>query len=249
MIPFTFNALPPQFNLHFIMETLSFIIGFRVYVYLKKGKTEILTDLERLATLVGAMLGALIGSRVVGFLELPLDSIEWTLKNLYLNKSIAGGFFGGMLGVECVKLILRIKKSTGDVYVYPILVALIIGRIGCWLTGIADGTYGIETQFFMGMDLGDGLKRHPTSLYEIIFSIGLMYLFYKIKNIKLNEGDRFKIFMVLYFLFRFCIEYIKPRHQLFYGLNSIQWSSIGVFLFYTPFTYYLISKLKSTYAR
>lgn len=243
-IPFTIDFLPPQLNFHFIMETLAFIIGFRVYVYLKKGTKEILTELQRLATIVGAMIGALVGSRVVGFLELPLDTIEWNLKNLYFNKSIAGGFLGGMLGVEFVKLILKIRKSTGDLYVYPILIALIIGRIGCWLTGIQDGTYGVETHFFLGMNLGDGLKRHPTSLYEILFSISLIVLFYRFRHVPLEEGSRFKLFMIGYFLFRFLIEFIKPHAQYFYGLNSIQWSSILVFIYYIPFVYHLSKSKK-----
>lgn len=51
---------------------------------------------------------------------------------------------------------------------------MIIGRIGCFLTGIYEETYGIPTDSVFGMHLGDQYLRHPVALYEIGFLIALL---------------------------------------------------------------------------
>ena len=124
--------------------------------------------------------------------------------------------------------------------------ALFIGRIGCFSMGIAEPTYGIETSFITGMDLGDGLYRHPVALYEMFFMLLLFIFFQKIKNKNLVSGDRFKLFMVLYFLFRFLIEFIKPYNPLFFHLSSIQWSSIFIFIYYSKFINRVFNHLSKT---
>ena len=51
--------------------------------------------------------------------------------------------------------------------VWPIAVGLAIGRVGCFLAGLHDDTYGLPTALPWGVDFGDGTPRHPTQLYEI----------------------------------------------------------------------------------
>jgi prolipoprotein diacylglyceryltransferase len=182
--------------------------------------------------MIGAMIGALIGSRVIALLENPSQIANQTFLTFYQNKTVAGGFLGGLFGVEIIKKIIGVKIASGDLYVIPIIAALFIGRIGCFSMGIAEPTYGNETAFFTGMNLGDGLLRHPVALYEMLFMILLFIFFQNIKNKTLINGDRFKLFMVLYFLFRFLVEFLKPYEALFLHLSSIQWSSVFIFCYY-----------------
>ena len=72
-------------------------------------------------------------------------------------------------------------------------------------------------------------------LYEMFYLILLLCLFRALKNKNLINGDRFKLFMVLYFLFRFLIEFIKPYQSLFLNLSSIHWSAILIFAYYYKF--------------
>jgi len=89
--------------------------------------------------------------------------------------------------------------------------------------GIFEETYGTTTSFFTGMNLGDGIMRHPVTLYEIGFLIliwiGLINLE---KRHQLVEGGRFKIFMIAYLLFRFFLDFIKPHYTFNVGLSTIQ---------------------------
>lgn len=242
--PFQYTLFGETYYYHFIFETLAFIVGIRVYYFLRKKQTDTISDINRLWILLGAMLGALVGSRVIAFLELPSEIHSFTFLKLYQTKTVAGGFLGGLLGVELIKKLIGEKQSSGDMYVIPIIIALFIGRIGCFSMGIAEPTYGIETSFFMGMDLGDGLKRHPVALYEMIYMVLLFILFTKVKFRNFENGDKFKLFMLLYFLYRFSVEFIKPYQPLFLGLSSIQLSAVFIFIYYLKF----IIKLLKTYA-
>jgi prolipoprotein diacylglyceryltransferase len=211
---------------------------------LKKGIVDPISDEHRLWIMLGAMLGALIGSRVVAILETPDALNQLSFLMLYQSKTIVGGLLGGLFGVEVMKKIIGVTLASGDIYVFPIIIALFIGRIGCFSMGIDEPTYGIPTSFFMGMDLGDGIHRHPIMLYEMIFLIILSLLFISIKRISLINGDRFKLFMVLYFLFRFGIEFLKPYQSLFLSLSSIHWSGLFIFLYYYKF---IIRILRTTF--
>ncbi len=191
---------------------------------------------NRLSIILGAILGALIGSRVMGYLENPM--MPSTLQDfvfLLNTKSIMGGLFGGMFGVELAKKIIGERQSSGDLFTFPIILGIFIGRLGCFLSGIKEFTYGKETHFITGMDLGDGLHRHPTSLYEMVF-LALLFVFLK-KNasgLKKENGLLFKVFMILYFGFRFIIECIKPNVFFISGLSSIQWICIACWTYYSP---------------
>ncbi|MCZ8197018.1 MAG: prolipoprotein diacylglyceryl transferase [Flavobacterium sp.] len=242
--PFQFDFFGEKVHYHFIFETLAFFIGVRLYYYHKKRITDSISDINRLWIMLGAMIGALIGSRVIAMLENPSEIANQTWLTFYQNKTVAGGFLGGLFGVEIIKKIIGVKIASGDIYVIPIIVALFIGRIGCFSMGIAEATYGIETTFFTGMNLGDGKLRHPVALYEMIYMVLLFFLFRRIKNMDFVNGDRFKLFMVLYFLYRFSVEFFKPYQPLFLYLSSIQWSAIFIFIYYYKFILRLFNYAK-----
>lgn len=242
-IPFDFTILGLHINIHLILEYLSFFVAYRYYKYLRNKQNDSIPNTNRLMIILGAAIGALIGSRLFGYLENPI--ITFSLQNLMLlsnSKTIMGGLFGGLLGVEITKLIIHEKQSSGDLFTLPIIVGIIIGRIGCFLNGVNEFTYGKETDFFMGMNLGDGLLRHPVALYDILFLL-LLFLLFKIimKKGDLENGWIFKIFMLAYFGFRFLIEFIKPNTFYILGLSSIQWLCIMCYIYYSPL---IFKKLK-----
>ncbi|WP_299098215.1 prolipoprotein diacylglyceryl transferase family protein [uncultured Winogradskyella sp.] len=236
-IPFEPIVFGYQINIHLILEYAAFFIGFRYYVFLKRRQTDVISNNNRLSIILGAALGALIGSRLIGILENPL--VEFSQQNLLqlLNtKTIMGGLFGGLLGVELAKHIIGEKQSSGDLFVFPIIFGIFIGRIGCFLSGVNEFTYGNETSSIFGMDLGDGLLRHPTSLYELVFLILLFIILKRTKSHNnLKNGDLFKIFMLSYFGFRFFMEFLKPNVFYLLGLSTIQLLCVICWLYYYKF--------------
>lgn len=234
-IPFQPEIFGITLNIHLILEYLAFFIAFRYYVILRKKSKDHINSGNRLSIILGAALGALIGSRLIGILENPLvDFSEENIIQLLNTKTIMGGLFGGLLGVELAKKIIGEQSSSGDLFVFPIVLGIFIGRIGCFLSGINEFTYGNVTNSIFGMDLGDGLLRHPTSLYELVFLILLFIGLQQLrKRANLKNGELFKIFMLAYFAFRFCIEFIKPNVFHILGLSTIQLLCVICWLYYS----------------
>lgn len=236
IIPFEPTILGIKFNIHLILEYLAFFIAFRYYLKLRNLANDQISNKNRLSIILGAIVGAFVGSRLIGFLENPMITFNTVnLVQLLNTKSIMGGLFGGLMGVETSKKIINENQSSGDLFTFPIIVGIFIGRIGCFLSGIKEFTYGKETNFITGMNLGDGLLRHPTALYEILFMV-LLFIFLKRITFytKKESGLLFKIFMILYFGFRFLIEFLKPNIFYALGLSSIQWLCITCWMYYLP---------------
>ncbi len=213
-------------------------IGFRYFLFLRKRKGDFIPNQQRIWIITGAIFGALLGSRLVGGFENPAQLL--TAKNLlfyfYQHKTVVGGFLGGLFGVEFVKKIIKEKQSSGDLFTYPILLALIIGRIGCFSMGIFEETYGIPTKLITGMDLGDGIYRHPVTLYEIFFLLSLWIGIVQFeKKYSFAEGGRFKIFMIAYLCFRFALDFIKPHFTFDFGLSTIQLVCLLGLIYYAAF--------------
>ncbi|MBC7422006.1 MAG: prolipoprotein diacylglyceryl transferase [Ferruginibacter sp.] len=238
--PVEINFFKQSLPLHFIMETAGFFFGFRYFLYLRKRQGDTIASINRTWILVGAIFGALIGSRLIGSLERPYELFR--TKNIWLyiysNKTVLGGFLGGLFGVELIKKLLKEKHSSGDLFTYPMILALIIGRIGCFSMGVYEETYGTPTTFFTGMDLGDGMLRHPVTLYEILFLLLLWITLVQVdKSYKLAEGARFKLFMIGYILFRFFCDFIKPSYIVVFGLSTIQLTALLGLLYYAVISF------------
>jgi phosphatidylglycerol:prolipoprotein diacylglycerol transferase len=181
--------------------------------------------------LAAAALGSIVGSRLMAWVADPaqFEGLPWT--QWLQAKTIVGGLIGGTLAVEWAKPRLGITGRTGDPMAVGLALALGIGRIGCFLTGISDHTYGNPSQLPWAMDLGDGILRHPTALYESIFCLGLAWWLRRLEGRLPAQGDLFRTFMLAYFAWRFSVEFIKPGPQVL-GLNAYQWASLAVWLAY-----------------
>ncbi|WHY88137.1 prolipoprotein diacylglyceryl transferase [Neobacillus novalis] len=212
---------------HLLLEALAYFIGFRVYLY-TRNKERIPID-KALWVVVGATLGAALGSKLLYWFEDPEKTLENWNNLIYLieGKTIVGGLLGGLIGVETAKKLIGWTRSTGDDFVLPLAVGMMIGRIGCFLTGLDDHTYGVATTWFTGVDFGDGIKRHPTQLYEIFFLLVLIIVLYQIKRKQVGwEGLLFQLFMLSYLWFRLMIDFIKPTPHPYWILNNIQLASL-----------------------
>jgi len=236
-IPFHPKVFGFSLNIHLILEYAAFFISYRYYVYLRKKSADTISDSNRISIILGAAIGALVGSRLVGFLENPDMYITWQKIWFLLNtKTIMGGLFGGLLGVEVAKSLIGEKQSSGDLFTLPLIVGIFIGRIGCFLSGTDEFTYGKITSSFVGMDLGDGQLRYPLALFELIYLTFLfVFMHHLYRQRKLKSGYLFQLFMILYFGFRFFIEFLKPNVFLILGLSSIQWLCIVCLIYYRNF--------------
>lgn len=237
-----------QIPAHLLCETLAYFVGYRYYIHLKRYHKDAISENNRFYIFLAAAFGAFIGSHAVGVLENPQDLKHLNIVYFLGNKTIVGGFLGGLLSVELTKKYLGIKVSSGDLMVYPLILAMIIGRTGCFLAGLDDGTYGNPSNLPWAVDVGDGVRRHPTNLYEILFWVILwISLLLLEKRNALANGARFKLFLSAYLIFRFLDEFLKPDYFFGFGLSTIQLVCLaGILYYYKVFLY--PSKLIETYA-
>jgi prolipoprotein diacylglyceryltransferase len=225
---------------HTLFEVAAMMAGARYYLALRRHRQlgSVISG-QGFAVLLGCLIGASIGNKLVFWLEVPhlwASAVNGWQQFLFGGQSMVGGLLGGLLGVEIAKKIAGVHYSTGDLFVFPVLLALIIGRIGCFLAGLHDGTFGIPTDFPWGMDFGDGIPRHPTQLYEIGFA-GLLWALLKYLQPKLESvpGVTFRLMLIGYLLWRFCIDFLKPVPYTYpLGLSGIQWVCVLALLCYFP---------------
>ncbi|MBC6995168.1 prolipoprotein diacylglyceryl transferase [Neolewinella lacunae] len=228
--------VPNAALLHLILETVGISLGYGLYQRLRAGRHDPLTDAQRLSLLIAAIFGALFGSRLLGGLEDPArffaggGELGW--QYYFRAKTIVGGLLGGLAAVEIAKRWLGIRQRSGDLYVYPLLLAMVIGRVGCFLMGVGEATYGLPTTSWVGMDLGDGILRHPTALYEIVFlllcGLGLWIVQ---RHWPLRSGRLFMLFMTSYLGYRLVIGFWQPGNS-WLGLAPIQWACLLGLLWY-----------------
>lgn len=250
--PITIPVGDWQLPLHVVLEALAFFAGFRYYLHLRRKQGDAFTSESRMLIIIGAIFGALVGSRIVGALEQPV--LWWQSSNpllyLYASKTVLGGFLGGIAGVELMKKRMDEQRASGDLFVFPMILALCIGRLGCFSMGVHEATFGMPTKVITAMDLGDGQMRHPVSLYEIGFLLLLWPLLGKLQQSgRLANGALFKLFMIAYLIFRFQLDFIKPHYNYAIGLSAIQICSLLGLLYYAPFIVQPKKLLQPHYAR
>ncbi len=249
--PVYFHLGPLRLHPHLVMESLAYALGLYISLFrrLKKGPSipaispASITPSQRTSVSVGALVGALIGAKLLVLVQhIDVLGQDWRLFLLLLlqGKTIVGALLGGLIGVELTKKWIGVRRSTGDSFVFSVLWGTAIGRVGCFLTGLSDRTYGIATSLPWGVDFGDGIARHPTQLYEVAFLVVLFFGLWGCANTTaraqnptpLKEGDLFKIYMIAYLGFRLLIDFIKPEFRPILGLSAVQIACLGGLVYY-----------------
>jgi prolipoprotein diacylglyceryltransferase len=229
--PLYFNFFGYGVHPHVVMELIAYSAGFQLYLHTRKRFPRAALPIEQnMWLIVGCVFGALVGSKVLAFVE-SFDVYRQHLGDprAWLGgKTIVGGLFGGWAGVELAKRAMRVRHSTGDAFVFPLILGMAVGRIGCFLTGLDDHTHGVHSNLAWAVDFGDG-PRHPTQLYEIAFLLMLaIALAVLARSLAARPNGRlFRLFLIGYLGFRFVVEFIKPRETHLAGLSMIQVASLG----------------------
>lgn len=115
----------------------------------------------------------------------------------------------------------------------PLAVGIAIGRVGCYLAGIEDFTYGTATDLPWAHDFGDGIPRHPVQLYEAmamaLFTIGYGVALRRRNGWIVRNG--FALLVLYYGAQRFLLEFLKPYPTIFIGLTVFQIVCIAMVIY------------------
>jgi phosphatidylglycerol:prolipoprotein diacylglycerol transferase len=176
---------------------------------------------------VSLVLGAVAGGFGAGTLNL------WLSGDAGMGRSIVGALAGAIVAVELFKGVRGITGSTGVIFVPAFATSVMVGRWGCFLSGLEDQTHGTPTALPWGHDFGDGVLRHPVQLYESIFMGGFLtfalYLLWRRKPFFLKNG--FYLMVFIYAGQRFLWEFLKPYPPLLGPLNLFHFLCLGLMIY------------------
>jgi phosphatidylglycerol:prolipoprotein diacylglycerol transferase len=163
-------------------------------------------------------------------------------------------WYGGLIGgVTAYYLQIR-KRGLPTAVMYDatapaLALAYAVGRMGCFLVG---DDYGVYTTGPFGIAFPQGsppttaghlravgdpipanipdnaiVPVHPTQLYEIGLALVMFGILWTFAKKKLRPGQLFAIFMALYAVERFVIEFVRAKEDRFLlGLTTSQMMSI-----------------------
>jgi phosphatidylglycerol---prolipoprotein diacylglyceryl transferase len=181
-------------------------------------------ELPYIAALV---FGAGLGAYLFGTLHLWLSGLTG------IARSVEGAIAGGTVAVELYKWRMGIRLRTGARFALPLAIGISIGRIGCYLAGLDDFTYGTPTTLPWGHDFGDGIVRHPVQLYESA-AMAAFAIFYIVAAARQNSFvivNGFYLALGYYGLQRFVWEFLKPYGAVFGPLTLFHLLSLIILLY------------------
>jgi phosphatidylglycerol:prolipoprotein diacylglycerol transferase len=138
--------------------------------------------------------------------------------------AIHGALIGGILTGY---IFTRIKKidflKMADTVIIGMPLAQAIGRWGNYINGEA---YGGPTNLPWAIVV-DGIKVHPTFLYESIWNLGIFILLWIFRKKKQYEGQIIVYYVIMYSLGRFFIEGLRTDSLMIGPLRMAQVISLA----------------------
>lgn len=201
---------------------------------------------------VGGILGAKLW-----YLGLHMEDL---LANPVRELTSRGGlvWYGGLVGgVTAYYFQVKAKRLPMAVMydgTAPALAAAYaVGRMGCFLVG---DDYGRYTESWVGMSFPEGappttagqlrewgstipaaipdaqiVTVHPTQLYEVALGLVMFVILWNVGKRSLRTGQLFSLFLILYSIERFFIEFVRAKgDRVIAGLSTSQIASILLFI-------------------
>ena len=228
-------TLPTDPGLHILFDLLAWasagLLARWLYVWrLREVATETAARIGPYYV-VALALGAIAGAWGFGSWNTAMTAVP------HPSHSVAGALAGGIIGVEIYKLARGIKGSTGAFWVGPLALGIAVGRWGCLFAGLPDETYGLPTDLPWGVDLGDGVPRHPVQVYESLAMLAFLafYLVALARRAAWTRGRAFYLFVLFYAAQRFVWEFFKPYPDLVGPLNLFQLLALAMILYALAF--------------
>lgn len=224
-----------------IMYLLAFLLAAVLLPRLQRLRKLYLSRDEWLSIVSWAVIGVIVGGRLgyIFFYE-PKYFTYHPMEAFFVWE---GGmsFHGGFLGLVCALVFACLRRKVSmlrmaDVVVVPAAIGLAFGRLGNFINL---ELYGTLTDLPWGVTIPgmEGL-RHPTQLYAVgkdllIALVCFLHLRYAVRA---NPGRTFALFLMLYGVGRFLLEYLREQEYPLTYLGALtltrgQLLTLPMFLF------------------
>lgn len=189
-------------------------------VWLHEARRRSLLDERLIWILIGALVCGALGARLSVLWRYVSIDPSPSAGGFFLasGRSILGGLTGAYAGVLLTKRLVGYRAPTGDVFAPAVALAMAIGRLGCFFTELP----GTPSALPWAVSFYDGVPRHPSFLYEILFQLGVLAVLWRARTHVHVPGDLFKIYLLLYAVFRFAVEFVRGNDVVWLGLTRSQ---------------------------
>jgi len=236
MNPVAFEIFGIAVRWYGILISLGMLLGIIIAYFEAKRLGYNPDDIIDLA--LWAIPSALVGARlyyVIFQWEYYKGDILRILNTREGGLAIHGGIIGGVLAGY---LFTRIKKlpfwKTADIVAPSIALGQAIGRWGNFINGEA---HGGPTDLPWGI-IVDGVKVHPTFLYESLWDFGLFIFLMLLRKKKKINGQIFLLYGIIYSAGRFWVEALRTDSLMFFGMRVAQLISILTIIVFGILFYY-----------
>ncbi len=244
-----YNKMPVLFRINgFTIHSWGFFVSLGIIISLFLMMREFKQKREELLNLtIITMISAIIGARLL-YVLLNLDYFLSHTKQVFNVMSGGLSLFGaiglGLLGFIAYSKLRNLDyKKYLDIFSIYIPLSQSIGRIGCFFNGCC---YGSITRVPWGITYLGGI-RHPAQIYESILDFLLFLYLHSIRNkkilkipnlglpnsrlrLKLKHGDKFLLYLMLYSIIRFIVEFYREEPRLLFNLTITQYFTIGMII-------------------
>ena len=235
---------PFEIRYYGLFYVIGFVMAYFILNHLAKKRELSLSKDDVADYLLYLIMGVILGARIfyVIFYNLP-----FYLSNPFEIIAIWNGglaFHGGLIGAAIGGwLFCRRKKidfyEIADITVIPLALGLALGRIGNFINGELIGRI-TDVPWSVKFPDAEGF-RHPSQIYASFKNLLIFFALWTIKDKKLPKGFLFWLFVIMYSVLRFIIEFFRqpdPQIGFIFGfltmgqlLNIIMFA-VGIFFIY-----------------
>lgn len=207
-----------------LMIAIGIIVAASIFI--NKGKKRGYDEDSLINLIIFTVIGGILGGKTLFILTELKDIINDP--SILLNFGYGFVIYGAIGGGALTMYLYCKKKKWNIIEIFDIVVpglaiAQGFGRIGCFLAGCC---YGAETDLPIGVVFPEGslapsgIHIHPTQIYSSIFdfALGFLLLYYGRKQ-RMN-GKVMAIYLIVYSIGRFLVEYLRDDHRGSIGLFS-----------------------------
>jgi len=235
---------PFEVRYYGLIFVLGVVISYFILSYLAKKKELNLTKDDIADFFLYLILGVILGARIFYVI---IYNLPFYLNNPFEIIAVWHGglsFHGGLIGAVIALLFFCKRKKINfyeiaDIAVIPLALTLALGRIGNFING---ELYGRITNVPWAVKFPDAEGfRHPSQIYESFKNLLIFFTLWAIKDKKLPKGFLFWLFVIMYSVLRFIMEFFRaPDEQLGFVIGfltmgqifSIIMFLIGLFFMY-----------------
>ena len=175
-------------------------------------------------------IGAVIGGRVGNQVFYSDQTVFERVRILFDLQDGGMSFHGGLIGVGVAIFFFSKADSLGwqlaDVASCSAPIGLALGRIGKFLN---QELFGPPTTSVLAVSV-DGIRRHPTQLYEAAIEGVLLFLMLYVfipRYIKYRMALPTSLFLICYSVIRFVLDFLRNEEFVAAGLRASLLLSVG----------------------